>query len=307
MLEFIGGVYSAVSQIMDLNWHTLPARPRLSYFKDDHILLIETCSDIHEAPFGYLGQELFGFLLGFTHNQRALSTTLSMNFELGSIIPDMSIRTVAVTRGHLGHRKVHVIGECAFAQDTDSVLCKIKEEIAERPEILMAIMVVIDEHHPYHSPERMSEAWQMLRHETSARSPSSFHSLQGDPARSHDKHIVIAGHTWCHLASVQFHVWVRGDEPINVDDTNNELLARGTLFPNQDMDEVEAMIKKGMEMTQDCLANFSQKVAPGGDISALRNSNASLTFYWHHLLASLAVAVEDTAYARYCSWYNSYT
>lgn len=73
------------------------------------------------------------------------------------------------------------------------------------------------------------------------------------------------------------------------------------------MNEVEAMIKKGMEMTQDCLATFYQEVAPDSDISALRNSNTSLTFYWHHLLASLAVAVEGTAYARYRSWYNSST
>ncbi|KAG1871450.1 hypothetical protein F4604DRAFT_1926183 [Suillus subluteus] len=297
-------VYSAVSKITELNWHTLPGRPRLSYFKDDRILLIESRSNIHEAPFNFLGQELFSFLLSFSRNQQALSTTLSMNFELDFTIPDMSIWTVAMTRGHVGRRKIHVIGECTFAQHTDSVLWKLKKEIADNAEVLMAIMVVIDEHHPYSSPERMSEAWQMLRQETSARSPSSFHSLQGDPAQSHDKHIMIAGHTWCHLASVRFHVWVRGDEPINVDDDNNELLARGTLFPNQDMDEVEAMIKKGMKMTQDCLATFYQEVAPDSDISAFRNSNTSLTFYWNHLLASLAVAAEDTAYARYHSWYN---
>ncbi|KAG2035117.1 hypothetical protein BDR03DRAFT_963247 [Suillus americanus] len=107
----------------------------------------------------------------------------------------MSIRIVVLIRGHVGRRKVHIIGECAFAQDTDSVLCKIKEEIANCLEVLMAIMVVIDEHHPYRSPERLSEAWQVLPREPSARSPFSLHSLQGDPALSHDKHIVIAGHT----------------------------------------------------------------------------------------------------------------
>ncbi|KAG1867237.1 hypothetical protein DFJ58DRAFT_861492 [Suillus subalutaceus] len=211
-------VFSAVSKIMELNWHTVTSKTK------DRIL-IESRSNIHEAPFGFLGQEFFGFLLGFSHNQQALSSTLSMNFGLEFTIPDMSIWTVAMTRGHVG------------------LLWKIKKEIADNAEVLMAIM--------------------MLRQETSARSPSSFHSLQGDPARSHDKHIVIAGHTWCHLASVRFHVWVRGDEPINVDNDNNELLARGTLFPNQDMDEVEAMIKKGMKMTQDLSCYFLPRGSSG--------------------------------------------
>ncbi|KAG1729499.1 uncharacterized protein EDB91DRAFT_1159381 [Suillus paluster] len=92
----------------------------------------------------------------------------------------------------------------------------------------MAIMVIIDEHHPHRSPERESEAWQMLCHETSVRSYSSFFSLEDDhdAEPSLDRPIVIAGHTWYHIASVRFHVWVRGDEPINVDVDDNELLAR---------------------------------------------------------------------------------
>lgn len=75
----------------------------------------------------------------------------------GSTIPDMAIQ-IATSRGYGGHREVPVIGECAFVQDTDSVLRKIKYEIAGHPEIMMVIMVVIDEHQPYRSPERASEA-----------------------------------------------------------------------------------------------------------------------------------------------------
>jgi hypothetical protein len=70
----------------------------------------------------------------------------------------------------------------------------------------------------------MSEAWQMLLQDNLSR--SSFLSLQGVEAQSLDQPVVVAGHTWCHLASVRFHVWVQGDEPINID-VDNELLARG--------------------------------------------------------------------------------
>lgn len=200
-------VYAVVSHIMDLNWNRSHAYSRLSYFEDDRILLVEQCSSVHEVPFQYLCQEFIGFMYDFDRTRRALSTTLSLSYGLQpTTIPDMSIRTVAITQGY--HRKVSVIGECAFAQDTNSVLRKIKNEIAANPEVLMVIMVLIDEHHPYRSPERMSEAWRMLRRETSARSPSSFHSLQRVKAWYHDKPVVVAGHTWCRIVSVRFHVWV---------------------------------------------------------------------------------------------------
>ncbi|KAG2067569.1 hypothetical protein BDR04DRAFT_1120381 [Suillus decipiens] len=170
----------------------------------------------------------------FNCSHQTLSTTLSLSYEMQpTTIPDM---------------KVSVIRECAFTQDTNLILHKIKNEITTNPEVLMVIMVLIDKHHPYHLPE-----------------------------------------------------W---DEPININDHNNELLTCGTLFPNQYMDEFEAMIKKGMQMIQNCLAAFQQKVAPDSNISALPSPNTLLIFYWNQLLTHLAVAVDDTAYEWYHSWYN---
>ncbi|KAG2032813.1 hypothetical protein BDR03DRAFT_739343 [Suillus americanus] len=220
-----------------------------------------------------------------------------------SAVPDLSIKMNVMTKDNRIH-EVLVIGECAFAQDTDSVLRKLKYEIAGHPEVLMVIMIVIDEHQPYRSSGRMSEAWQMLRKETSTLSHSSFNSLQGAAMQSLDQPVVVAGHTWCHLGSVRFHVWVRGDEPINID-VDSELLARGTLFPNQDMGAVDTMIEKGMVVMRDHLEDVCQKVAPGSDISALRDSSITFRPEWKLLLRELIRAVDYTAYDRYRSWCHS--
>lgn len=244
-----------------------------------------------------------------------------MNSPLSSIVPDLVIQMDTVTDNYRSH-EVLVIVECAFAQDAGSVLRKIKCEIAGRPEVLMVILVVIDESQQYRSPARTSEAWRMLRQEISPRSVSSFYSLQEDTDRSHDQPIVIAGHTWCHLASARFHIWVRGDEPINIDVDNNELQACGvsicehirfallmallqTLFPNQDMDAVDAMIKKGMVMIRDCIATVCQEAAPGSNITALQDSDITFCPNWDDLLIGLKLGVWDAAYHRYRSWYDS--
>ncbi|KAG2035108.1 hypothetical protein BDR03DRAFT_963237 [Suillus americanus] len=296
-------VYSEISHIIDSNWLWLLTRPRWSYFRDDCILLVERRSLIHEAPLEHLSSIFSTVLHGFVHDDNPVLTMISMNSQLSaSAIPDMAIRMDAVTENYWSH-EVLVVGECAFAQDKDSVLRKIKFEIAGHPEVLMVILVVIDEHQPYRSPERMSEAWQMLCQETSPRSLSSFHSLQGDAVRSHDQPIMIAGHTWCHLASVRFHVWVQGSEPINIDVDNGELQASSTLFPNRDMDAADTMIEKGMVMMRDRIATVCQEAAPG--ITALQDSDIAFRPNWNHLLTGLKIGIWDVAYHRYRSWYDS--
>ncbi|KAG2032808.1 hypothetical protein BDR03DRAFT_1014939 [Suillus americanus] len=243
-------VFWTVDHVIEEN-DAVPGRPRLSYFEDERVLLVEKFSSMHEAPFNHLGSIFSRFLHGFCPSDHSMDV---------------------VVKNHWSH-EVLVIGECAFAQDTDSVFRKIKYEIASHPDVLMVLLVVVDEHQPYQSPGRMSEAWQEILTGScpSFRLPQSRQAA----AQSLEKPTVFAGHTWCHLASVRFHVWVRGDESINVD-VDNELLARGALFPNQDMSVVDTMIEKGMVMMRDYLATVWQKATPGIDITALRDS--SVTF-----------------------------
>lgn len=196
--------------------------------KDDCILLIKLRSRMHEAPLQHLDSIFNRFLHGFVPDPVLTTTTMNSRLTSTFIVPDIAIK-IDVSSTSYWIRKPLVIMECAFAQDTDSVLWKIKHEIASQPEVLMVILVVIDEHQPYRSPEYMSKAWQMLRQETSCRSGSLFASLERHAARSYKQKnhcVVIAGHTWCHLGSVRFHVWVRGNKQINIDD-DDELHACG--------------------------------------------------------------------------------
>ncbi|KAG2357130.1 hypothetical protein BDR07DRAFT_1421165 [Suillus spraguei] len=250
---------------------------------------------MHEAPFNHLDSIISRFLPCFYSSDCSIDISVSRNCQLVSsfTVPDMAVEINAMTLNN-SIREVLVIGECAFSQNTDSVLWKIKCEIAAHPEVLMVMLVVIDEHQPYRSPGPMSEAWRTLRQESSI-SYSSFLSLRGAAAQSYDKAIVIANHTWCHLRSVRFHVWVRGDEPIDVD-VDNELLARGTLFPNQDMGAVDTMIEKGM---QDYITTTCDKLAPGSYISACQDSSVTFRSQWDRLLRRLTHVAGETAYHRY--------
>ncbi|KAG1729501.1 uncharacterized protein EDB91DRAFT_1159392 [Suillus paluster] len=156
------GVYALVFDIVADNIvYALPGIPRLTHNHDDGIFLVKRAAPYtsHEAPFDHLGSGFRYFLLDFKHDDNPVYITVSMNYGLRSAtvsaVPDMIIH---VQKGVIIGGKSLCIGECAFSQDTDPVLLKLKYEVAAHPEVVMVIMVVIDEHHPYHSPERGSEA-----------------------------------------------------------------------------------------------------------------------------------------------------
>ncbi|KAG2031351.1 hypothetical protein BDR03DRAFT_1016169 [Suillus americanus] len=110
---------------------------------------------MHEAPFGHLELIFSSFLYGSCHLRDETWVSRVLRLMPASAVPDLSIEMNVMTKDNRIH-EVLVIGECAFAQDTDSVLRKLKYKIAGHPEVLMVIMIVIDEHQPYRSSGRTS-------------------------------------------------------------------------------------------------------------------------------------------------------
>jgi hypothetical protein len=124
---------------------------------------------------------------------------------------------------HTGASVIPVIGETAFSQPTCSVLKKLDGVVRSNPDIVMVIMVKIDEHEQYETPRPTSSAWHTLR-QAPKHTLDSYISAQATTATT-GQPIVVASHTWCHLKSVEFTVWVGdGHDPINVNITDNQAI-----------------------------------------------------------------------------------
>ncbi|KAG1843542.1 hypothetical protein C8R48DRAFT_678736 [Suillus tomentosus] len=64
--------------------------------------------------------------------------------------------------------------------------------------------------------------------------------------RSFDTPIRVGEHDWCHIQSVEYFVWVKGDHQDRIDVRNYDpqFMAHGTLAPNLNMDAVTAMLER---------------------------------------------------------------
>lgn len=61
---------------------------------------------------------------------------------------------------------------------------------------------------------------------------SSTHSNSDDLESLVLKPVMIAGHTWCHIGTVEYQVWIKndGDEKINLDDNERRIGVGGLLY-----------------------------------------------------------------------------
>ncbi|KAG1769735.1 hypothetical protein EV702DRAFT_1202765 [Suillus placidus] len=279
---------------------------------------------LHEVGFQFLGPELSA-MGGIPLKKRLVTISVDYNCmhnDLGSIYtPDLAVSFKLMKKLEDGSRPLprSVMGETALSQDEEELDDKFKFEVASNPDLDMVIKLVIEESTDYRSPASVtSEAFQSLLAPIFAQeaskltypqlitqylSASTFTQMM-DPLAVPS--IVVAGHTWCSIKTVRFHVWVRGNHAIDLDAKDGDHVAHGTLFPKIDMGGVDAMIARGISRMRDRLASLCEQLDPHFDASPMRQSNIvfPLELEWDHCRDSFLNAAEETAHMRYKAWYG---
>jgi len=96
---------------------------------------------------------------------------------------------------------------------------------------MVVVMVIIDEVCDYQLPLKDSNTWEFFQNINKVLSLDKFlalHPNAGEPL-SLSAPIRIKGHTWCHINSVDYYVWVRqpGEGPIDLDSTDAAHMTHG--------------------------------------------------------------------------------
>ncbi|KAG1830385.1 hypothetical protein EV424DRAFT_1343618 [Suillus variegatus] len=200
------------------------------------------------------------------------------------------------------------VGECAMSSDMAHVFTKVEDEIIAHPEAVLAIIVIIREAINYQGPKDISTASISLhngRHNPEPLPLANFLNLRSTP-QGFNQPIRITDHDWAHLASVEYFVWVKGDNQARIDvrNTNPQFMAHGTLGSVLQMDGVSAMLQRGMDKVRDMMARFSRTLDIAGDFSTLEEAEVRLPLNWS-LSAKFALTAADlTAHERYESWHD---
>ncbi|KAG1820636.1 hypothetical protein EV424DRAFT_1615238 [Suillus variegatus] len=287
-------------------------KPRLAYDYDKHILSVDMPSFLHEAAFDYLKCHLTLAIAQLPYDPELVETTISMNYPLkigGSKIvnPDMTI-TISAVDDAPSVVLVPAIGECAFSQNRDKVFKRMEDEIEAHPDAVLAIIVLVREGIHYTCPNADSIASKELRNredDPQSLTLDEFISQRTTP-RSFDTPIRVGEHDWCHIQSVEYFVWVKGDhqDRINVRNYDPQFMAHGTLAPNLNMDAVTAMLERGVRKIRDCLVSFSRELSEDVDCSELENAEVRQPIVWRLGAKNVMKAADLTAHQRYDLWHD---
>lgn len=189
---------------------------RLSYLADQGLLIIQWPSAMHEAPIAELNGIMSQFQeLNWPSELVRIYVSTNTDLESSSIsaVPDLSLICTSV-EGGAKKRRVPLIVECAFSQPNEKAFEKIKELIIARPEVLMAIVIIINEN-KYESPKEGSPAWERFQHDPAPLRLDEFTEIvtpiaeQKDVPEGFMNPVVAEEHTWCSIRNVEYHVWLK--------------------------------------------------------------------------------------------------
>ncbi|KAI6137811.1 hypothetical protein BKA82DRAFT_4265626 [Pisolithus tinctorius] len=278
---------------------------RLSYFPDSARLMVSSPSAVHEAVLSAMLGNLHTILDTIPVPKTTIDClTMSANtIRTPSLrgIPDLTL--MICTKGGLVGRPVWVM-ECAFSQSDNDVMRKLRAYAQDLPDVLVIGKLLIKQAERYRSPGSNASIAPRLR------SSPLMTQLEWTSHHGADEfsHIVVDGHTWFSLSSVEIHVWIRQEDgsKINVDRLDDDGYAVGTLYPTVDLDGINNAFRRGLERIKEAIL---LELAAGADreffdsmaIWSPPDSPVNIT----SLRNGLIYGAWTTAYQRYAEWHDT--
>ncbi|KIM63807.1 hypothetical protein SCLCIDRAFT_23975 [Scleroderma citrinum Foug A] len=189
--------------------------------------------------------------------------------------------------------------EAVFSQTDDQVMNKLRDYVHNEPDLLLACKIVFKQVSHYHSPRRRT-ARQLQA--SRVMMESKWNSSVGDAEFTR---VVVGGHKWFAVSSVQIHVWIRqpGDSDINLDLLDSNYYGFGTLYPAVDLSDVNRVFQCSLALVK----NAVMAELPAGivDTGVEEWSPPDHLLDAGTLQQRLVMAAKETAYERYCRWHTT--
>jgi hypothetical protein len=252
-----------------------------------------------------------------------------LQIEDESVTPDILISLTA-TQGPTTTLLIPYAGETALTEQWDHVFKKVESMIVAYPETILASIVLVREAKRYSSPQIESIAEETLHNSVGdGKKPKplplrAFIDKRSTP-RDFNSPFIVADHTWCHVESVEYFMWIKGDddEPIDMRNTKPENRAHGVsslvlaifvdktellkiLLPELHMDNITNILNRGMSKMRDLFLAFQKELDPTSaiDHSALEKSIIPpFPIDWNLGALGVLTAVDLTSYLRYVNWH----
>jgi len=188
------------------------------------LMVVITPSAAHESVLIAIKKHLHSVFISLPVPPSILDYHLHSNLPIGGpsiyAIPDLTI--MELTEGGIEDRPLWFM-ESAFSQSDEAVMKKLRDYVNDHPDVLVVGKVLFKQEIPYRSPGMNGSLAPRLR----SSELMTQTEWRGDLGAEDFASVVVDGHTWFSLSSVEIHVWTRKDGPINVDDLDSDRYASG--------------------------------------------------------------------------------
>ncbi|KAG1890794.1 hypothetical protein F4604DRAFT_1949163 [Suillus subluteus] len=304
--------FSLIEQTLDETAQATLNLSRLTYDRNTRILIIDIPTILHEASFDDVSNFIGDSIKALPYDHTIISPKIHMMRSLdtpdGVVTPDMTISVTAL-EGPTEVVLIPFFGECALTETDKQVFRKTEKVILAHLDTICVVVVLACEATDYDAPGKDSTASKVLRGGTDGNPQpltlKEFINLRTTP-RSFGEPIVIADHTWCHLSSVEYFIWVKGnDGPIDIRSEDPAHMTYGTLGRTLDMDAVTEMLERGLTKIKDSFVTFQKQLVPDLDCTVLAEVRATSFTDWCGASKRIMSASDITAYERYLAWHKS--
>ncbi|KAI5989832.1 hypothetical protein EDC04DRAFT_2614279 [Pisolithus marmoratus] len=241
--------FEMLCHMIDEECPNIPWKPKLMFFIKKNSLMIQLVSAIHEAPISEFNSMLSHFQqvsypCNIVHIQVSMNS--DMEGEFISAIPDLALVISSMKGNKIQH--FPLIVECTFSQPCQKVFEKVAMLIAAHPKVHMVVIVLINESPHYQLPSDKSLAWKTFANHQDSLDLTGFTSLCDvdsgniDVGEDFMVPVVIAGHTWCCISSVDYYIWLK-HTPNTSDEGSLPELPR-----KKNLDHFDRLLNKGLEM-----------------------------------------------------------
>ncbi|KAG2139277.1 hypothetical protein DEU56DRAFT_912111 [Suillus clintonianus] len=278
------------------------------------LLTIDMPTVLHESFYDDLKDSFTVAIRSFPYHRLTIRPQIHMNRTLAikdkSVTPDLVI-SLSATRGPSEVLLIPYIGVTALTEEWDHVFEKMVSMIAQYPETILASIVLVRELKRYACPAEKSTATETLHNRCNKEekpdplSLKSFMRMCSTP-RTVEEPVKVADHIWCHVESVEYFVWLKGekDKPIDLRNSKPEYRAHGTLMPELRMENVTKIFDRGLAEMKDLFVRFQTDLDPAVDRSALEKYVIpSFPIDWSLSALGIATAADFTAHLRYVNWH----
>ncbi|KAI6132691.1 hypothetical protein EDD17DRAFT_981447 [Pisolithus thermaeus] len=278
---------------------------RLTFLPGSQILMVVSPSAAHESVLSILMEDLCAVLVNLPVPRKILACrTLANNYLNGDsiyAIPDLCIQMESSTS--VWPRPLWIM-ESAFAQPDADVMRKLHAYVSDEPNLLVVGKITLNQATPYRSPGSKGSIAKELR-SSELLTKEEWGDRLGDLDAI--SQVVVDGHTWFSLSSVEIHLWVRqpGDTRIVLDRQEGDGYALGTLYPTFHLDGINKAFRHGLGLVKETIIRELEKISDVEQATIRSMEDWSppsqlLDPTW--LSRALKNAAQITAYNRYYDW-----